>query len=158
MAKTKTTFNLNKLAGKADKLIAKTLNSVGVAVNRTIQENLENGIDLNDKSFEPLKPSTQKARERGWGHYKKTGTGTQPLLWQGTANSRKALRETRLKKAKKGNLKYTITMVNKHGAFHNTGGDNFPPRKWFGIPKNSKKHVKTAMETLKLDIVRNWKK
>ena len=157
MAKSKTTFNLGKLAGKADAIIVKTLNHVGVAVNKAIQDNINAGIDLDGSAFESLSPSTQRQRTTKTGYYKKAGGGG-ILNWQGSVDSRKALRETRLVKAKKGKLNYTITMVNEHGAFHNEGGENLPKRKWFGIPKSAKGNVDIAMETLKLEVVSAWRK
>lgn len=153
----KTTFDLGKLAGKADALIVKTLNHVGVAVNKAIQDNIDAGIDLDGSPFESLSPSTERQRSTKTGYYKKPGGGG-ILNWQGSVNSRKALRETRLKKAKKGKLNYTITMFNKHGAYHNEGGGKLPKRKWFGIPKSAKGNVDVAMDTLKLEVVSAWRK
>ena len=157
MAKTKTTFSLSKLAGKADAIIVKTLNHVGVAVNKAIQDNINDGIDLDGKSFESLSPSTARQRISKTGYYKKSGGGG-ILNYTGGVGSRKALRETKLVKAKKGKLNYTITMVNKHGAYHNEGGKNLPKRKWFGIPKSAQGNVDVAMETLQLEIVKAWRK
>lgn len=157
MAETKTTFSLRKLVGKADAIIIKTLNHVGVAVNKAIQDNINDGIDLDGSAFESLSPSTQRQRTTKTGYYKKAGGGG-ILNWQGSVGSRKALRETRLVKAKKGKLNYTITMFNKHGAYHNEGGGKLPKRKWFGIPKSAQGNVDVAMETLQLEIVKAWRK
>ena len=127
-----TTFDLNKMASRLNKVISDTLNVHGKRVNKDIQDGLKAGKDVNDASFEPLSENT-----------KRTG-GKKPLVRSGNMG------ETRVKQSKPGKEPvYEIRMVgkssrtgNQYGAFHNTGytnspnarfpGAKVPQRKWFG--------------------------
>ena len=132
-AKMTTTFDLNKMASKLNKVISDTLNVHGKRVNKDIQDGLKAGKDVDDANFEPLSENT-----------KRTG-GKKPLVRSGNMG------ETRVKQSTPGNEPvYEIKMVGKssrtgniYGAFHNTGytnssnarfpGAKVPQRKWFGI-------------------------
>ena len=46
-----TTFDLNKMASKLNKVISDTLNVHGRRVNKDIQDGLKAGKDVNDASF-----------------------------------------------------------------------------------------------------------
>ena len=127
-----TTFDLNKMASKLNKVISDTLNVHGRRVNKDIQDGLKSSMDVNDSPFEVLSDNTTR-----------TG-GKKPLVRSGNMG------ETRVKPSKPGNEPiYEIQMVgrssrtgNIYGAFHNTGytnspeawfpGAKVPQRKWFG--------------------------
>ena len=128
-----TTFDLNKMASRLNKVISDTLNVHGRRVNKDIQDGLKSSMDVNDSPFETLSDNTTR-----------TG-GNKPLGRSGNMG------ETRIKPSKPGNEPiYEIEMVGKssrtgniYGAFHNTGyinspkarfpGAKVPQRKWFGV-------------------------
>ena len=140
-SRVKKTFSFKKLADKIDDIIVKDINALGNHINKTIQEGIDSGKDINGNSFEPLHDST------------KAFGGKKPLDRTGN------MRKTKPTKATKSKLQYIIDMVGKskkgrhYGAYHNTGftivknkfterympeaiGVQVKPREWFGIPKS----------------------
>ena len=151
--KPKKTFNLNKLARKlGPDIITHGLNIMGARLNKSIQENLNAGVDINGKRFDRLKDSTVDLG------------GSKPLRRTGNMS------KTKLTKATRVNPVYSIEMRGfagskddqgrkrnkgaraKYGALHNEGyttspksmipGKEVHARKWFGITKYMKPNVK----------------
>ena len=131
----RSTFNFKKFANKLEGIIIADLNTVGSHINKAIQDGIDKGKDINDKSFKPLEPVT------------KALGGKRPLKRTGN------MRKTKKTPATKSNRKFTIAMAGKskkgayYGAYHNTGfeqtnpkqwfyGSKVPKREWFGIPKS----------------------
>ena len=131
----RSTFNFKKLANKLDSIIIADLNTVGNHINKAIQDGIDSGKDIHDKSFKKLKPVTI---ELG---------GKKPLNRTGNMRKTKKIPATRSKK------QFIIEMSGKskkgayYGAYHNTGfdqtnpkqwfsGSHVPQREWFGIPKS----------------------
>ena len=54
----RSTFNFKKLANKLDSIIIADLNTVGNHINKAIQDGIDSGKDIHDKSFKKLKPVT----------------------------------------------------------------------------------------------------
>ena len=109
-------------------------------INKTIQQGIESGKDINGNKFKGLKDSTKEIGEN-------TGNpAKQPLIRTGN------MRKTTLFKATTGNLVARIEMVGKskkgdiYGQYHNKGfttspdsavpNKKVPKREWFGIPKD----------------------
>ena len=168
----KKTFSLKKLAATlGPDIITHSLNIMGKRLNKSIQENLDNGIDINGKRFESLSETT---KELG---------GNKPLRRTGNMG------KTKLTKATRANPVYTIEMRGfpgpeddqgrkrkkgarqKYGAFHNQGyttsdksmipGKEVPARKWFGITKQMQvggEEFKKALYEMKVKIHLGWKK
>ena len=160
-------FSLTKLARNLDRITVDNLNVIGNHVNKSIQDGLDSGTNINDGKHTRLsKRTTIPERER------KGYPSSPPLVRSGT------MRKTRIKKASLNNQVFEIRMVGKskrtgayYGAYHNQGYDNspksafpntsVPKREWFGIPKDSKvggtrnkkmvteirKRVRTAFKT-----------
>ena len=143
MAKNKVVvnFDFKKMARKMKKRYTKVINDMFLAnINKSIQQGIEGGKDINKSSFAPLKDSTKEIGEN-------TGNpAKQPLIRTGN------MRKTRLFKATTGNLVARIEMVGKskkgaiYGQYHNKGfttspnsavaNKKVPKREWFGIPKD----------------------
>ena len=160
MAKVTKTFSLGKLAKQLDTTIVTGLNQLIVRLNKSIQQNLESGKDINNTTYKSLSPVTQDMRDNRQGYYSKGGGGG-TLNWSGT------MRKTKVTKAKPGpEAVAKIEMTGKrkgvhYGAYHNQGGGKLPKREWFGITKDMKpggKELKTALGLIKLGIIRGWKK
>ena len=137
----RSTFNFKKLANKLNKIISDDLNVTGSKINEMIQRGIDNGTDINGKSFKPLSPGTI-----AFG-------GKKPLNRTGNMRKTKKIPATPSKHS------FIIQMVGKskkgayYGAYHNTGyiivenkftkafmpnaiGSKVPKREWFGIPKS----------------------
>ena len=128
-SRVKKTFSFKKLADKIDDIIVKDINTLGNHINKTIQEGIDRGKDINDASFKPLEPVTIALG------------GKKPLDRTGK------MKKTSTIKAKPKKPQYIIKMKTKYGAYHNTGftqtnknqwfhGSKVPQREWFGIPKS----------------------
>lgn len=75
-----------KNLGKGIRNPKKAFKEVGNYVVKDLKENVESG---NRKrrfggAWEALAPSTLKARKKRWGYYKRSGSGTKPLVWSGS--------------------------------------------------------------------------
>ena len=156
----KTTFNFKKLANKLDSIIVNDLNAVGNHINKAIQDGIDKGKDIHDKSFKQLEPVTVALG------------GKKPLNRTGN------MRKTKKIPAKRGNHKFIIEMSGKsekgayYGAYHNTGftqtnpkqwfhGAKVPQREWFGIPKSmfpGEKAYEKAIAERSLRVRSAWKK
>ena len=55
--KIKTTFSYLKLANNMNKIIADGLNMMAVRLNKSLQENLDKSVDINNQHFEKLVPA-----------------------------------------------------------------------------------------------------
>ena len=62
MAKVRTTFDLGKLSRKLEKTVVAGLNTMVNHLNKEIQQKVESGVDINDKTYKKLSPSTEKQR------------------------------------------------------------------------------------------------
>jgi hypothetical protein len=156
--KIKTNFSYKKLARKLPDILSDSLNVLGNHINKAIQDGIDSGRDINDKTFEPLSTkSTLPMRNRD-------GYGFSPLKLRGH------LRKTKKTPATDANPVFKIEMVGKsqktlpllagkkvnrknpgvvYGAFHNQKGGyrtspksaipnkKVPQRKWFGIPDSA---------------------
>ncbi len=172
--KSRKTFDLNHLAKKLGKdIVIDGLNVMGKRLNKSIQDNLESGIDVNGKPFKKLKDVT---KELG---------GSQPL------RRTKKMGKTRLTQATINDPVYTIEMRGfagssddqgrkrkkgartLYGALHNQDGGyvtspksmipnkKVPQRKWFGITKEMQpngKEFKKAIKEIGLRIHAGWRK
>ena len=148
--------NAKKLANKLDKIIIKhVLNPMGSRINKSIQDNINSGKDINDKSFAPLSDTTKSLRG-----------SSGPIL----------IRTGKMKNIKKepatiSKPKFILTMGQEYGAYHNTGYTNpsdpknwfpnakVPKRKWFGIPKSMKpggREYKTLINEAILRVKTSW--
>ena len=156
----KKTFNFRKLANKLDGIIVNDLNVLGNRVNKAIQDGIDKGKDINDKSFKPLEPVT------------KALGGKRPLKRTGN------MRKTKKTPATRSKHRFIIEMTGKskkgayYGAYHNTGftqtnpkqwfhGSKVPKREWFGIPKSmfpGESEYKKAMAERTFRIRSAWKK
>ena len=156
----KTTFDFSKLKRNFKPLLKNEINVLGNHLNKAIQDNIDNGIDVNKKSFARLKPVTKKLG------------GSKILERSGTMRKTKKIPATEKK------LKFFIEMAGKssrtgnyYGAYHNEGYTNppgswfpgtvVPARKWFGIPIDFKpggKEYDKAILNIKLRIRRAFKK
>tara|TARA_R110002020_G_scaffold472472_1_gene700583 strand:+ start:9934 stop:10497 length:564 start_codon:yes stop_codon:yes gene_type:complete len=148
-------FSHKKLANNLDEIMAENLNDIGNWINKSIQDGLRSGKDINDKSFAPLSTkSTTILRPSG-----------KPLM--GSKRSEN-LRKTKKIPATKKNLEFIIEATGKsqatlptlggkkvkrkkagqiYGAYHNEGyttssksaipNKEVPKREWFGIPKSA---------------------
>ena len=138
MARVKKTFSLKKLGRKIDTVIITGLNTMVNHLNNEIQQNLEAGKDIDNKTYKPLKPKTESMRANKQGYYGKVSGSGGILNWSGN------MRKTKKTPAKPGPMPVAkIEMVGmrkgKHyGAFHNQGGKNLPKREWFGMTKSMK--------------------
>ena len=143
MAKNKVTvnFDFKKMAKAMRQRYTKVINDMFLAnINKTIQQGIESGKDINGDKFEELKDSTEQIGINTKNPIK------QPLIRTGN------MRKTRLFKATTGNLVARIEMVGKskkgaiYGQYHNKGfttspdsavpNKKVPKREWFGIPKD----------------------
>lgn len=172
--KPRKTFDLNKLANKlGDDIIFRGLNVMGARLNKSIQDNLDNGIDVNGKPFEQLKDVTKQFG------------GSQPL------RRSKKMSKTKLTKATKSDPSYKIEMKGfagssddqgrkrkkgartLYGALHNQENGyttssksmipnrKVPQRKWFGITKDMKpggSNYEKAIKEIGARIRAGWKK
>ncbi len=162
----KKSFNFKKLANKLDGIIVNDLNVLGNRINKAIQDGIDKGKDINNKSFKPLEPST------------KAFGGKKPLNRTGN------MRKTKKTPATRGKHRFMIEMTGKskkgayYGAYHNTGytivenkftkafmpnaiGSKVDPREWFGIPKSmfpGESEYKKAMAERTFRIRSAWKK
>ena len=125
----KKTYSFKKLANKIEDIIVKDINALGNHINKTIQEGIDRGKDIDGGNFKPLEPVTVALG------------GKKPLDRTGK------MRKTSTIKAKLNKPQYIIKMNTLYGAYHNTGftqtnknqwfhGSKVPQRKWFGIPKS----------------------
>ena len=145
MAKNKVTvnFDFKKMAKAMRQRYTKVINDMFLAnINKTIQQGIESGKDINGDKFEELKDSTEQIGINTKNPIK------QPLIRTGN------MRKTRLFKATTGNLVARIEMVGKskkgaiYGQYHNKGFTTSPnsavpnkkveKREWFGITKEMK--------------------
>tara|TARA_Y100000593_G_scaffold95130_1_gene200432 strand:+ start:9056 stop:9583 length:528 start_codon:yes stop_codon:yes gene_type:complete len=141
----KKTFSFKKLANKLENIIINDLNSVGNWLNKSIQDGIIAGKDIDGKPFRALEETTGSMRIAKQGYYKKSGGG-------GILDYSGNMKKTKKIPAKTGNLRFILEMVGKnkagkvYGAFHNTGfnqdnpkqwfyGSKVEKRKWFGITK-----------------------
>tara|TARA_Y100000593_G_C4307682_1_gene336613 strand:+ start:203 stop:688 length:486 start_codon:yes stop_codon:yes gene_type:complete len=156
----KSTFSFKKLANKLDKIIVDDLNIVGNHINKAIQDGIDKGKDINDRTFAPLEEIT---KDLG---------GRKPLNRTGN------MRKTKKTPASSANKKFIIEMAGKskkgryYGAYHNTGftqtnpkqwfyGSTVPQREWFGIPKSmfpGQSAYEKAIASRSLKIRSAWKK
>ena len=162
MAKVTKTFSLGKLAKKLDTTIVDGLNQLIVRLNKSIQQNLESGKDINNTTYKSLSPVTQDMRDNKKGYYGKEDKKDGGILnWSGNM---KGTTGTKAKPGPEAVAKIEMTGKRKgvhYGAFHNQGGGKLPKREWFGMTKDMKpggKELKTALGLIKLGIRRGWKK
>tara|TARA_R100001591_G_scaffold87271_1_gene93425 strand:+ start:1107 stop:1565 length:459 start_codon:yes stop_codon:yes gene_type:complete len=126
----KKTFNLKKLVATMPDLFKNFVNTHGAGINDAIQNGIDLSEDIHGRPFKSMSPVTEAIRNR-------KSTGNKLLDESGE------MRKTKLEKATRDNLVFSITNVGKnsdgeyYGTFHNTG-DGVPKREWFGIPKESK--------------------
>ena len=160
--KIKTTFSYLKLANNMNKIIADGLNMMAVRLNKSLQENLDKSVDINNQPFEKLGPARLAERAA-------KGTGSKPLVETGN------MRKTRVIKAKGDDPVAKIKMMGKkkgiyYGAMHNEGyvvssgkfkGSEVPQRRWFGMTEDMKaggKENDKVMNLIKRDIRKKWRK
>ena len=134
------------VAKNLQRLSMQNLNTIGNHINNTIQKGIEQGKDIDGKSFKSLKASSKKARtEKNLYYGKYAGSGTKPLIWS------ENLRKTSKKPATLTKQRFLIEMNAgrgyQYGALHNqeggyitapksaVPGKQVPQRKWFGVPK-----------------------
>ena len=141
------------LAKNLERLSMQNINTIGNHINNSIQKGIEQGKDIDGKSFKPLKPSSRDARKARTLYYgKQSGSGFKPLMWS------ENLRKTSKKPATLTKHKFIIEMNAargyQYGAMHNQKGGyitspksavpnkKVPQRKWFGIPKDMRTNGK----------------
>ena len=153
-SRVKKTFSFKNLADKINNIIIKDINALGNHINKTIQEGIDRGKDINGANFDPLEPVTIALG------------GKKPLDRTGK------MRRTLTIKAKLNKPQYIIIMNTKYGVYHNTGftqtnkkqwfhGSKVPKREWFGIPKSmtpGKPDYQKAVAERHLRIKMAWKK
>ena len=150
------------IAKNLQRLSMQNINTIGNHINRKIQEGLEQGKDVDDNNFKPLKPSSRAAIANKTLYYKKySGSGTKPLMWS------ENLRKTKKIPATLNKQRFIIEMNAgrgyQYGALHNqkggyitaaksaVPGKKVPQRKWFGVPKDMRtggKELQLAMDNL----------
>ena len=148
-------FNYKKLADNMDEIMAENLNEIGNWINKSIQDNLRAGKDINDKPFAPLstesttilrpgaKPLMGEKRSENLRKTKKIpATPRSPkFIIEANGISQSTLPTLggyKVKRKKAGQV---------YGAYHNEGyvtssksaipNKKVPKREWFGIPKSA---------------------
>lgn len=146
MAKNKVTvnFDFKKMAKAMRQRYTKVINDMFLAnINKTIQQGIDSGKDINGNKFKKLEDSTIEI-----------GNNTGNPVFK-TLDRTENMRKTKLFKATTGNLVARIEMVGKskkrkknviYGQYHNKGFTTSPKsavpnkkvekREWFGIPKD----------------------
>ncbi len=125
--------------------VHKLVNRVAQIIVKDVKDGVAKGVDINDNNFDPLKPSTIKAKKsRG------SKTPTKPLLdthrMAGKSGGKGIYLDQR---ASKGKHRATIKIPADRqyvGGVHNEGLGDMPKREWFGI---SKRAVKRADKMVK---------
>ena len=135
------TFHPKTLARDIDKIMLAAENTFGARLNDEIQNGIDTGTDINQKSFKKLHPKTLERRS-------KKGQGNKILEITGK------MKRTDLIKAKTPGTGWKIIAKTPYARTHNEGLGHIPQRKWFGWPKdfkipNGKEWIKTKILALK---------
>lgn len=149
--KVKKTFDYGKLSRMFPVLTAGMLNMKGGIIHDAIQNGIDLQQDIEGKDYTEISDNTLVRR-------KKRGIQGKKLL-----HVTGKMRQTRVKNASPTNQIHTITAITPYGAEHNEGdpSQNLPQRKWFGIPKSTRRG---GPEAKKIDLMwaealrRAWKK
>ena len=97
------------------------------------------------KKWKPLAPSTEKARERRWGYYKKTPNNPKTLRWTGNLQDNNQKQATERFGAFRKKAKYA--------KYHQRGGKNLPQRKILTLdPQAAANIVKALQKKIDRDI------
>lgn len=140
--KIKSNFSFRNVGDALDDIFIDAVNQLGNHLNVSIQNGLDEGIDIHGKSFEKLKPHSIKLRG---------DSAPKPLLNRGLKNPSdpKALRAVSKKIATSQKPMFKLEGKNTHGYWHNIGfvqtspkqwytGAAVPKREWFGLTKDVK--------------------
>lgn len=140
--KIRSNFSFRNVGDALDDIFIDAVNQLGNHLNVSIQNGLDEGIDIHGKAFEPLKPHSVELRG---------DSAPKPLLNRGLKNpsEKKALRATGITKASTQNPMFRLEGRSEHGYWHNVGfkqtsqkqwytGAVVPKREWFGLTKDVK--------------------
>jgi len=157
-------FNLKRVADFLDDIMVDAINQLGNHLNVSIQNGLDESIDINGKPFERLADATIISRAK---HPKRPENSPKPLLDKGqkNPNAENALRTVKKIPATLANPVFELKAITPYGTLHNTGytnsrGVTVPKREWFGKTKDIKPggdQYKRAMLDIKLRIGANFK-
>ena len=140
--KIRSNFSFRNVGDALDDIFIDAVNQLGNHLNVSIQNGLDEGIDIHGKSFEQLKPHSVELRG---------DSAPKPLLNRGLKNPNdpRALRATGIVKANAQKPRFQLQSKNVHGYWHNIGfkqtspkqwytGAVVPKREWFGLTKDVK--------------------
>ena len=162
----KSTYSFSKLEKKLNGIALEALNTLANGLNADIQKGIEESRDIDGKSFDSMRDSTVKIRERrgdGMRVLERTKTNTYKGVYKGK------LRKTYIEPPTPSNLSFEIQMTGKwkgttYGVLHNEGfttspksmipGKRVPARKWFGITKDFREKGQAYINTMRLATTR----
>ena len=140
--KIRTNFSFRNVGDALDDIFIDAVNQLGNHLNVSIQNGLDEGVDIHGNPFEPLKPHSVELRG---------DSAPKPLLNRGlkSASNPRALRAVGIRKATTQKPMFRLEGKNTHGYWHNRGfkqtspkqwytGAVVPKREWFGLTKDVK--------------------